>query len=94
MPDFEWDEGNMTKSRTKHGIQPGEVESILDSPVLFVGRIVEPTHDEPRWLLLGMTATTKPVALVFTRRGDLLRPISSRPMRRNERKLYAEAAGS
>jgi uncharacterized DUF497 family protein len=32
--------------------------------------------------------------LVFTRRGDRLRPISCRPMRRTERQVYEEAIGS
>ena len=31
------------------------------------------------------------LALIFTRRGEQLRPISCRPMRRNERTLYEEA---
>jgi uncharacterized DUF497 family protein len=41
---------------------------------------VEPTEVESRRL-----------ALIFTRRSDQLRPISCRPMRRNERRLYDEA---
>jgi len=43
-PAMEWDAGNSTKSQTKHGFSTGDVESILDTPVLFAGRIVEPSH--------------------------------------------------
>lgn len=47
--------GNSTKSQTKHGFGTADVESLLDTPVVFVGRIVEPAHEEPRYLLLGVT---------------------------------------
>ena len=53
-----------------------------------MGRIVEPAHDEPRWLLLDTLASGREVALIFTRRGDLLRPISCRSMRKKEKESY------
>jgi hypothetical protein len=43
-PAMEWDAGNSTKSQTKHGFHTADVESILDAPVLFAGRIVEPAQ--------------------------------------------------
>ena len=46
---------------------------------------------EPRWLLLGETDAGRQLTLIFTRRGNRIRPISCRPMRRNERRLYEEA---
>jgi uncharacterized DUF497 family protein len=55
---------------------------------VFVGRIMEPAHDEDRWLVLGQNAKGRHLALVFTRRGSRLRPISCRSMRRNERTIY------
>jgi uncharacterized DUF497 family protein len=92
-PAFEWDAGNRTKSAGKHGITPTEVESVFENPFVFEGTIVEPAHQEVRGLLLGVTSTGKMVALVFTRRGDRIRPISSRPMRRNERHRHAKQVG-
>lgn len=91
--DFEWDEGNRDKNR-KHGVEAQEVESILGGPILFAGRIVEPAHPESRWLLLGQDRGGRRLALIFTRRGDRLRPVSARPMRRKEREIYEEAIGS
>lgn len=88
---MEWDAGNSTKSQTKHRFSTGDVHSILDGPVVFAGRIVEPAHQEPRYLLLGMTVGGRGAALVFTRRGDKLRPISCRAMRKNEREAYDAA---
>ena len=52
---MEWDAGNSTKSQTMHGFSAADVECILDAAVLFAGRIAEPAHGEPRYLLLGVT---------------------------------------
>ncbi len=90
-PQMEWDAGNSTKSQAKHGFRTADVESILDAAVVFAGRIVEPAHDEARYLLLGVTSGGRHVALVFTRRGDTLRPISWRAMRKREKEVYDAA---
>ena len=87
---FDWDAGNRSKGR-KHGVEPSEVESLFHRTVFLAGRIDEPPHDEARWLMLGETDAGRRLALIFTRRGIQLRPISCRPMRRNERRLYDEA---
>lgn len=60
-------------------------ESTLDGLVVFAGRIVEPAHDEARYLVLGVTSGGRHAALIFTRRGDKLRPISCRAMRKREK---------
>jgi uncharacterized DUF497 family protein len=88
--DFQWDVGNRTK-HLKHQVQPTNVEGMFQERMLFLGRVVEPAHDEERGLLLGQAPAGRLLALIFTRRGEQLRPISCRPMRRNERKLYEEA---
>lgn len=88
---FEWDRGNRTKSEVKHGFSVADVESIFASPVLFAGRIAEPTSSEKRYLLLGVTADGRYAAVVFTRRGEKLRPISCRAMRRKEKETYDAA---
>ena len=87
---FDWDAGNRSKGQ-KHGVEASDVESLFRRTVFLAGRIVEPRHDEPRWLLLGESDAGRRLALIFTRRGNQLRPISCRPMRRNERRLYDEA---
>jgi len=90
-PQLEWDDGNSTKSLTKHGFRTADVGSILDAAVVFAGRIVEPAHAEARYLLLGVTSGGRHAALIFTRRGDRLRPISCRAMRKGEREVYDAA---
>ena len=73
------------------GRGPRHVHALIGGDFYFAGRIVEPVHDEPRWLALGEDATGRRLSLVFTRRGDRLRPISCRAMRRKETALYEEA---
>lgn len=85
---FDWDAGNRTKN-TKHDVTSEEIESIFyQVRFIFAGRITEPAHDEWRGLILGRSDAGRPLALIFTRRGDRLRVISCRPMRQNERRLY------
>lgn len=88
---MEWDSGNSAKSETKHGFSIADVESMLDGIVLFAGRILEPEHEEARYLLLGMTSDGRRAGLVFARRRDSLRPISCRAMRKKEREAYDAA---
>jgi uncharacterized protein len=88
---FEWDRANRTKSEVKHGFSVADVESIFTSPLLFAGHIVEPVSSEKRYLLLGVTADGRYAAVVFTRRGEKLRPISCRAMRRKEKETYDAA---
>jgi uncharacterized DUF497 family protein len=86
-PPFEWDAGNSTKSEKKHGFSIEQIESMFASEIVFAGRIIEPAHEEDRYLLIGKIGE-KIVTLVFTRRGQLLRPISCRAARPNEKELY------
>ena len=88
--DFDWDAGNRSKL-TKHRVEQNDVVSMFRSPIVFAGRIVEPAHDEPRWLVLGRSERGRKLALILTRRDERVRPVSCRPMRRNERKIYEEA---
>jgi uncharacterized DUF497 family protein len=68
-----------------------EVESIFFRPFLFAGCIVEPAHEEWRGLILGKSEGGRPLALIFTRRGEQVRPISCRPMRKKEQILYEKS---
>jgi uncharacterized DUF497 family protein len=88
---MQWDTGNSSKSEAKHGFHAAEVESLFGGAVLFAGRIVEPEHEEARFLLLGATSEGRRAAQIFARRGGKLRPISCRAMRKKEKEAYDEA---
>ena len=90
-PAMDWDAGNSAKSQTKHRFTKVAVESLLAAPMLFAGRILEPEHPEARYLLLGVTYEGRRAALIFARRGEKLRPISCRAMRRKEKEAYDDA---
>ncbi|MCK6556652.1 BrnT family toxin [Candidatus Binatia bacterium] len=90
VSELDWDAGNRTKNR-KHGVEPEDVSALFRGDVYFAGRIVEPAHAELRWLVLGADGSGRPLAVIFTRRGDRVRPISCRPMRRKEKSLYEAA---
>ena len=89
---FDWDSGNRAKSRT-HGVEAEDIEAMLSHDMVLAGRIVDPPHEASRWLILGLDVKGRRLALIATRRGDRLRPISCRPMRRSERAVHAEAIG-
>jgi len=89
--DFDWDEGNRNKS-LKHDVSWEDVESLFLEEIVFEGRIIEPAHDENRYLLLGEDWNGRLLSLIFTRRGGKLRPISCRIMRHKERERYEERA--
>jgi uncharacterized DUF497 family protein len=49
------------------------------------------TESTARYYALGQTDTRRPLFIVFTIRGDLIRVISARPMSRQERRMYEHA---
>ncbi len=86
---FQWDRGNTSKHR-KHNVTPAEIEELFFNPFVLGGRIVEPYHPESRWVLFGQTLKGRNLTLIFTVRDELIRPISCRAMRKEEKKLYEE----
>ena len=86
---FDWDDGNKYKN-LKHGVSWEDVQSLFFEDIVFEGRITEPKHLEPRYLILGCDWGDRFLALIFTLRDGCLRPISCRLMRKKERERYEE----
>lgn len=91
--ELEWDQGNLVKLKKHHATRQdiGYLFTEIEADAVFVGRIVPQDADpwpEPRYLTFGLDMNDKPRAIVWTIRGDRIRPISCRIMRRGERKLY------
>jgi len=61
---MEWDAGNSTKSQTKQRVQHWQRGVDPRCAILFAGCIVEPTHEEARYLLLAVTAGGRRAALI------------------------------
>lgn len=89
---FEWDDGNLWKSRRKHGVSPAESEQVFFNRPLVL--LDDPRHscDEARFYALGKTDEVRRLFVSFTVRGRLIRVISARPMSRRERWHYEEHA--
>ena len=86
---FEWDSGNLEKSRIKHRVSAREAEELfLNGPEVLED--ARHSEREKRWLAFGHTDDGWLLACAFTVRDTRLRVISIRPMSRRERKWYAE----
>jgi uncharacterized DUF497 family protein len=86
---FEWDRGNTTKS-LKHGVKKEEMMELFSFPFILGRKIIEPFHPEDRWILFGSSENGRGLSLIFTVRDGLIRPISCRPMRKEEKIIYEE----
>jgi uncharacterized DUF497 family protein len=90
---FDWDEGNAPKLLARHRVSPAECEQVFFTEPLVIGE--DPAHSiaEQRWAVWGRTAEGRALAVVFTLRGERIRPLSARDMNRKERRCYAEIEG-
>ena len=87
--EFQWDEGNSSKSVLKHGVSTDEVEEVFESGVaVALGMQILPPIDEERLAVIGPTNGERIITVVFTLRSGKVKPISSRPSNRMERKIY------
>lgn len=88
---FEWDSGNQTKSRSKHGIETKEIEEVFKSGLAVpLGVQISPKVSEERLGIVGPTANGKLLHGVFTLRDGRVRPISGRLAHKKERMKYGE----
>ena len=89
--EFEWDQGNLTKSQKKHDVSPDEIESVFELKLAGpLGRQIAPAVEEERLNLVGPSSEGRMLSIVFTLRDGRVRPISGRDASRKERKLYEE----
>jgi uncharacterized DUF497 family protein len=89
---FEWDQGNRTKSQQKHKVALEEIEEVfaMAEAIRALGEQFKPAAPEPRFGILGVTKQGRHLFICFTLRGSGIRVISSREMSKKERKLYVE----
>lgn len=87
---FDWDDGNSSKSLSKHRVTTREAEETFSDRDLKV--LDDPSHSaaEVRWKVFGKTHAARLLVVSFTVRGSLVRVISARPMNRKERKVYEQ----
>ncbi|MBI3956181.1 BrnT family toxin [Candidatus Gottesmanbacteria bacterium] len=81
---FDWDEGNLDKSRRKHGVTPEEAESVFSDEEGFVLPDERHSDQEERQVLFGKSDRQRHLFVVFTIRDSTVRIISARGMHRKE----------
>jgi uncharacterized DUF497 family protein len=87
---FEWDKGNIQKSRQKHNVSPAECEEVFFNNPLVVKSDESHSVLESRFFVLGQTDARRLLFIAFTIRSKKIRVISARDMSRKERHAYDE----
>lgn len=87
---FEWDEGNKSKSLSKHEISIADAEDLFEMRdfLVLLGKQVRPPTPEDRFGAFGLTKSGSHLFVCFTIRGKKIRVISIRKMNRKELKEY------
>jgi hypothetical protein len=88
---FQWDEGNSEKNWRRHKVTQAEAEQVFFNRPLVVAPDPQHSSEEIRYFALGRSNEGRHLTIVFTRRDDLLRVVSARPMSSRERRVHAEA---
>jgi uncharacterized DUF497 family protein len=82
---FQWDRGNSNKNLAKHNVENWECEQAFFNKLLLVLEDPGRSPAEKRWAAFGKTDSNRLLAVIFTKRGNLLRVISARDMNSKER---------
>jgi uncharacterized DUF497 family protein len=82
---FDWDEGNISHLK-RHRIKPSEVEEVFRNDPAIRGH--EVVSGEDRWTSVGTTNSLRVLAVVFTVREGIIRPITGWPADRRSKKEY------
>jgi uncharacterized DUF497 family protein len=86
---FDWDQWNVQKNETKHGVSRLETESTFYDPDYKLFRDQQhSTASEPRYILYGRSLEARILMVGFTRRGQAVRVITARPASRKEKRIY------
>jgi uncharacterized DUF497 family protein len=84
---FDWDERKNELNLAKHGIDFDDAIEIFYGPIILCR---SDRNNEERWVATGYSED-RLIAVIFTRRADLIRIISARRARKNEEREYRNA---
>ncbi|EKS36974.1 MULTISPECIES: BrnT family toxin [Afipia] len=85
---FEWDGDKNRRNIEKHGIDFEDAVDIFDGPLLLYR---SDRNNEERWIAIGKS-NNHVIAVIFTWRNDIIRIISARSARKNEKESYRHAS--
>jgi hypothetical protein len=84
---FDWNERKRELNLAKHGIDFEDAIEIFYGPIILHR---SDRNSEERWIAIG-SLEDRLIAVVFTRRADVIRIISARRARKNEEREYRNA---
>ena len=84
---FEWDDQKREFNLAKHGIDFDSAIEVFHGPIILRR---SDRNNEERWIAVG-SLEDRFIAVVFTRRADVIRIISARRARENEEREYRNA---
>lgn len=86
---FDWDQWNLQKNETKHGVASEEAESVFMDPHHCVFEDMKhSTANEKRLVLYGRGLLHRILMVGFTIRKSKIRIITARPASHKERDVY------
>jgi hypothetical protein len=89
---FDWDQWNVQKNETKHGVSKLEAESLFfDEYLVIFEDIIHSNKNEVRWIGYGLCINNRILMCAFTIRNKKVRIISCRAASRKERLIYEKA---
>lgn len=87
---FEWHPTKAKQNWQKHTISFEEATTVFSDPFALTFDDVKHSNNEYRWLIMGMTPTSKLLLVSYTERNDRIRLISARKLNKREQKIYQE----
>jgi uncharacterized DUF497 family protein len=88
--DFEWDDGKAEANEQKHGVSFAEAMTVFADPLSLTGFDPDHSHDEDRYITMGVSAAGQLLLVSHTDRGDRIRIISARTANRREQRDYED----
>ncbi|MGO9255518.1 MAG: BrnT family toxin [Bryobacteraceae bacterium] len=88
---FDWDDENISHL-ARHRIKPSEVEEVFHNSPAIRGH--EVVNGEDRWTSVGATESLRVLVLVFTVRGEKIRPITGWDADGRTKKEYFSERGT
>lgn len=89
-PEFDWDQQN-EGHLANHGIRRSDAEDALSGNHILLEYQME--ENEQRWIAVGATRTGRILNIVFTVRGESIRPITGWVADKQTADLYLEQWG-
>lgn len=85
----EWDAAKAEKNLAKHGVDFADAVLVLEDDLAIT--VEDRGHDELRLVTLGTDPHGRILVVVYSWRGEAVRPISARKADRSERRQYERA---